>query len=162
MQTETITALELFEQGLTKTVIKSMAQQAIESVKETGNVLKVAEAISAMEAFIKEVKADESFKEYAREEISKYPKGYTSNSGAKLECIEAGTKYDYSQCGDTVHAMYSQQLMSVQNSLKDREKFLQAVPLEGMLITDELTGETCKIYPPSKSSTSSYKITLAR
>lgn len=158
----TITALEIFETGLTKTAIKSMAKNAIEAVKEQGNILQVAEGISAMETFIKEVKADESFKDYAREEISKYPKGYVSNSGAKLELAETGTKYDFSQCGDTLHAMYSQKLLSVQNSLKEREAFLKTVPIEGMLITDEMTGETCKVYPPSKTSISSYKVTIAK
>lgn len=158
----TITALEVFETGLTKSAIKSMAQSAIDAVKEEGNPLKIAEAISAMELFIKEVKADEDFKDYTREEISKYPKGYVSPSGAKLECIESGVKYDYSQCGDTIHAMYSQQLMSVQNTLKEREAFLKSVPIEGLIITDEMTGEVVRIFPPSKSSISTYKVSLLK
>src|SRR6185312_11008146 len=153
----TITALEVFKQGLTKSAIKSMAQNAIESVKETGNILQVAEALSAMETFIKEVKADESFKEYTREEIGKYPRGFVSPSGAKLEWAETGTKYCFDKCNDPVHERLQEELEEISESLKKREAFLKTVPIEGMDFRhgDELV----TIYPPSKSSTSSYKVT---
>lgn len=163
----TITALEVFEQGLTKSAIKSMAQNAIESIKETGNILQVVEAISAMETFIKEVKADESFKEYAREEISKHPKGYTSPSGAKLECAETGSKqYDFSQCNDLEYVFLTKRLEAVSKDVKERENFLKAIPKNGLPQerVDEESGEIIKwtIYPPSKTSISSYKVTLSK
>ena len=45
--------------------------------------------------------------------------------------------------------------------LKDRETFLKTIPESGIdHLTDE--GELIKIYKPSKTSTSSYKVTLAR
>lgn len=162
MQTETISALEIFEQGLTKSAIKEMASNAVNSVLEEGDPLKVAEALTAMEVFIKEVKDSKEFKDYVREEITKYGKGYTSNSGAKIETIEAGTSYDYNVCGDTVWEWISSQINGLTASRKEREKFLQTVPTGGLVITDELTGETVKIYPPSKTSTSTYKITLEK
>jgi hypothetical protein len=160
MQTEQITGLELFEKGLTKTDIHCMAQNAIDAVLEQGNALKVGEALSAMEAFIKEIKGDDRFKDYVREECAKYPKGYISPSGAKVELAETGTKYDFSKCDDPIYEMYSQKLLSVQNSLKEREAFLKTVPLEGLEIRFE--DELIRVFPPSKSSISSYKITLSK
>lgn len=157
----TITALEVFEQGLTKTSIHCMAQNAIEAVKEQGNILQVAEGISAMETFIKEVKADEGFKEYAREEISKYPKGYVSNSGAKLELAETGTAYDFSRCNDPVYTQLQNEFQDLKEKMKQRETFLKTINIGGVdIITDG--GEVVTVFPPSKSSTSSYKITLSR
>src|SRR6185312_2065969 len=166
MQAQTESALEIFEQPLTKSIIKLMAQDALESIKDTGNVLKVAEALSAMELFIKEVKGSEEFKEHTREEISKYPKGYTSPSGAKLECAETGSKYDYSACNDLEYVFLTNRLELASKEVKERETFLKAIPQSGLPQEklDEETGELIKwtVYPPSKSSTSSYKITLAK
>ena len=50
---ETTIALELFDKGLTKSHIKEMAANIVESILEKGGVLKVAETLSAMELFIK-------------------------------------------------------------------------------------------------------------
>lgn len=164
MQTinEQITALELFETGLRKTDIKIMAANAVESVLEKGNVLQVAEALSAMDGFVKEVKDDPRFKDYVREEASKTPKGFISNSGAKIECCEVGTAYDFSNCGDVELEMCDQAFKSAEAALKERKEFLKKVPAAGIDVIVPYTGEVIKIYPPSKTSTSSYKITLAK
>jgi hypothetical protein len=45
-------------------------------------------------------------------------------------------------------------------ALKERQDFLKVVPVAGVLFTDEITGETYKIYPPSKTSTTSVAVTL--
>lgn len=158
----TITALEVFETGLTKSAIKSMAQNAIESVKEQGNVLQVAEAAAAMETFIKELRADESFKEYAREEIGKYPRGYVSPSGAKLEWAETGVKYNFEHCNDIELQTLESDLYRLTSLIKKRQEFLKTIPISGMVVTDKETGDTYEIYPPAKSSTSSYKVSLAK
>lgn len=161
METNTTTALEIFEIGLKKSDIKSMANSAVESVMEKGNVLVVAEALSVMETFIKEVKADDRFKEYTREETSKYPKGYVSPSGAKIECAETGTKYDYSQCHDPELFSLTTEMEFLKIKIEERQKFLKTVPIQGMKFVDE-DGEVFMLYPPSKTSTSSYKVTLSR
>lgn len=161
LQTE-ISALSLFEQGLKKSEIKSMADEAVRSVLENGNILQVVEALSAMELFIKEIKGSSAFKDYAREEIEKYPKGYSSPSGAKIENIEAGVSYDYSNCGDVELELYESNLRNAQDSLKARQEFLKNVPISGIDVIAPYTGEVLHVTPPSKSSTSSYKVILAK
>lgn len=153
--------LEVFEKSLTKTKIKSMAQQAIERVREDGNPLQVAEAISAMEHFIKEVKADESFKDYVREEVINNQKCFVSKSGAKIELAETGTKFDFSQCNDMVYIDLNIELDFLKIKIEERQKFLKALPESGIQKVEE-DGEVVLLYPPSKSSVSSYKITLSR
>lgn len=155
-----ITALTIFEQGLCKSAIKSMAENAINSVLETGNILQVAEALSAMIEFVETVKKDDRFKNYVREEAGKTPKGFISNSGAKIELAETGTAYDFSKCDDPTLVNLEEKLKKITDEVKARKDFLKTVPLSGMevLIDDELV----KVYPPSKTSTSSYKITLAK
>ena len=152
------TGLELFEKGLTKIEIKSMAANAVDAVLEQGNALEVGEALSAMENFIKEVKADKRFTDYVRDEAAKYPKGFVSNSGAKIELIEAGTKYDYSQCGDPKYLDYLRDVEDAEAQLKEYQKFLKNIPVEGIEVRRD--DELIRIFPPAKSSTSTYKVTL--
>lgn len=162
MHTNQLTVLETFEVGLTKSEIKSLANQTVLNILEVGNPLLIAEAISAMEAFVKEVKDNPEFKSYVRDEVEKYTKGFTSPSGAKIELAEVGTKYDYSQCGDVEWEMMDAEMKSLKEKISEREKFLKNLPGAGIEQLNKETGEVTTIYPPSKSSTSSYKITLAK
>lgn len=163
MQTQTeLSVLEPFEKGLTKLDIRNLADELVERVLEEGTPLKVAEGLSAIESFIKEVKEDKRFKDYVREETSKYPKGFVSNSGAKIKCFEAGVKYDFTQCGDIAWEKMDAEMKGLKDRITEREEFLKTVPIEGMALVNESDGEVYRIYPPSKTSSSSYKITLAK
>lgn len=158
MQTES--AIEIFEQGLTKKDIAQMVNNSIDHILETGEVLKVAEAVSCMEHFIKGIKDDPRFKDYVREETAKYPKGFVSNSGAKIECCETGTKYDYSGCGDIEWEMMDAEMKGLKDRIAEREKFLKNLPLEGIDV--RFQDQLIHVFPPAKSSTSSFKVTLAK
>lgn len=79
---------------------------------------------------------------------------------AKWQIKEVGVKYDYSQCNDPLHVELSQQIERLTASLKEREKFLQTLPVKGMSFVDEETSEVSTIYPPSKTSTTSVSVTL--
>lgn len=154
-----ITTLQLFE-GLTKSKIKTMAKNSVENIRENGKVLQVAEALSAMELFIKEVKAIDEFKSYVREEIEKH-NVFKSESGAKIESIEVGVTYDYSNCNDDELDLIQMNFETISEALKGRKEFLKKVPVAGIDIFSKSSGEIIKIYPPSKSSTSTYKVTLS-
>lgn len=138
-----------------------MADMSLQEIFENGRVIEAAEALTVMENFIKELRTNKQFTDYVRDEISKNGKEIETNS-AKLELIESGVKYDYSQCGDVIYERLSQQLESIQADLKDREKFLKSLPAAGLPVISEESGELYTIYPPSKSSTSTYKITLKK
>jgi hypothetical protein len=147
--------------GLSKVKIKEVALIAVQSVLEVGNPLEIAESLSSMELFIKEVKADERFKNYVREELEKN-KVFVTASGAKIELAETGTKYDFSKCNDqNLIDLYATK-EGIELNIKSRETFLKTVPLSGLEIVDTESGEVSTIYPPSKSSTSSYKVTLGK
>lgn len=148
--------------GITKAEISFKAKSFIDSILEKGGELEVAEALSAAEAFIKEVKSDARLKDAIRVEIEKFGKSHTTANGSKLELAEAGVSYDYSQCNDPEYARLESESAEIGLMLKERQKMLQAVPLSGMDILNEETGEVYKIYPPSRTSTSSYKVTLKK
>jgi hypothetical protein len=114
-----------------------------------------------MENFIKELRSNKQFSDYVRDEIAKNGKQIETQS-AKLELAETGVKYNFDNCGDVIYEQLEQQLQSVEADLKDRKEFLKTVPLSGLSIINEQTGEVSTIYPPSKQSTSTYKITLKK
>lgn len=148
--------------GMTKAQISASSKSLVDTVLETGNVIEVAEAISGMEQFLKEVKGDERFVSYLREEVAKFGKVATRPSGTKIELAETGTKYDYSKTDDFILPDLQKQADELAEKIKARQDFLKAIPVEGMELLNESSGEMVRVYPPSKTSTSSYKVTLAK
>ena len=146
--------------GLTKNQIKIIAQNSINELMDSGRILEAAEALSIMEKFIEEVRSSKAFTDYIREEVSKNGKEITNSSGAKIELAEVGTKYDFSQCGDPLLPQLMAKFETAKAMLDERKSYLKSIPSAGIdvLIEDEVV----KLYPPSKSSSSTYKITLAK
>ena len=103
--------------------------------------------------------ADNTYRDILLEEATKYGKAFDYQN-AKFSIREVGTKYDYSQCGDLMLAELQERSERAAKALKERQDFLKVVPTSGVLFTDEITGETYKIYPPSKTSTTSVAVTL--
>ena len=147
--------------GISKSQLKIMADMSLKEIFDNGRAIEAAEALSVMENFIKELRSNKQFSDYVRDEIAKNGKQIETQS-AKLELAETGVKYNFDNCSDALYQQLEQQLQSVEADLKDRKEFLKTVPASGLSIINEQTGEVSTIYPPSKSSTSTYKITLKK
>jgi hypothetical protein len=147
--------------GISKSQLKIMADMSLKEIFDNGRAIEAAEALSVMENFIKELRANKQFSDYVRDEIAKNGKQIETQS-AKLELAETGVKYNFDNCADALYQQLEQQLQSIEADLKDRKEFLKTVPLSGLSIINEQTGEVSTIYPPSKQSTSTYKITLKK
>jgi len=146
---------------LTKSQIKIIAESTIASILETGNVIEVADAFAKCELFIKEIKSSSQYIDYLRDEVAKHGKVFTTSSGTKIELAEVGTKYDYQTCGDSQLEGLMNQLLIIENAIKERQSFLKTLPISGMDVIME-GGEVCKLFPPIKTSTSSVKTTIAK
>ena len=94
--------LPVITNDITKSQIKIIAQDCIEQITANGNVLNAIDTLTKVEHLIAEIKKNTDFVDCARNEISKYGKEYTTGSGTKIELMEAGTKYDFSQCDDEI------------------------------------------------------------
>lgn len=147
---------------LTKTAQTELAEQvALQIIEQPAQgYIKAKQMIETLEQAIKNplvVKA-------VRDEAELYAKeGGLRLYGHKIEPIEAGTKYNYSECNDPVYKRLLEKKAIIEAEVKAREKFLQAVPYKGMSINDEETGEAdITIFPPVKTSTSTVKITFAK
>lgn len=143
--------------GLRKKQIAELAKQSVNSVLEDGNVFQVAEAIAAMEEFVKSVRKDERFVDFVRDELIKNNGKLETGSGAKIELCEAGVSYDYSH--DATWRMIDEEIKQLQEQKKIREEELRKLA-PGRMAVDPETGEVLE--GPLKTSKSTYRITLAR
>jgi hypothetical protein len=96
--------------------------------------------------------------ENALNEISNFEKNPIIK-GSEFSIVEAGVKYDYSDCNDLEYNSLSIQLEALKSTLKDRETFLKSIK-QPMQMIDENSGEVFTIYPPKKSSTTTLKVTF--
>ena len=146
-------------QKLSKQDIKQLANNVVDNVCITGDIVALAENLSKMEFLIKEIKDNDNYRDYIYNEISKHGKSHTTESGTKIELAEVGVKYDYAQTGDMTLIDLELQKAIIENKIKERQTFLKAIskPIE-VLFADEVV----TLYPPAKTSTSSVKITISK
>lgn len=116
--------------------------------------------VKAMEDIVKSVTENKYYRDHVLDAAQKYGQKRFDYQAASFEIKEVGSKYDYTNCGDPIHQQLEQAAKSATAAQKQREKFLQTLPLEGMDILVPDTGEMVRIYPPSKSSTTSVAVTL--
>ena len=149
--------LPSIQEGLSKKQLFKLADQSVEHVLEEGNVFQVAEALAAMEEFVKTVRKDERYVQFLRDELIKHHGRLVTNSGAKIELCEAGVSYDYSTNGEW--SGLEEQIKALQEQKKAVEDKLRRVA-PGRVAVDPETGEM--IEGAFKTSKSTYRITLAR
>lgn len=145
---------ELMQLPVSKAVIAYKANEAIEYLIETGEVVNAAEQLAAMDHFIKSFKDNERFIDAVRGAIEKKVELPT---GTKIEICEAGVSYDYSNCPDWVELKNQEAVWAEKR--KALEERLKTIPA-GKMLVDAETGET--LVGPSKSSKSTYKVTLKK
>jgi hypothetical protein len=149
--------LPSIKDGLSKRDIAGLADKSVNNVLEEGNVFQVAEALAAMEEFVKNVRKDERFVQFLRDELAKHHGRLVTTSGAKIEICEAGVSYDYSNNGEWREL--DEKIKSLTEQRKAVEEKLRILA-PGRMAVDPETGEV--IEGPMKSSKSTYRITLSR
>lgn len=144
-----------------KTDLNVISESFISEISEKGSSINALEVIAKMEYLIKQIRSSNEFVDLIREEVSKYGKMLTTPTGVKIELAEVGTKYDFSQCNDDILCELEYQLSVYESKVKERKEFLKTVSKEGIDVIAE-GGEVKRIFPPSKSSTSSFKTTISK
>ena len=110
----------------------------------------------AMEKVFEKIKP--TLIENALNEISQYEKNSVIK-GSEFSIVEAGVKYDYSNCNDIEYNTLNTQLEAIKSTLKDRETFLKSIK-EPLQMIDKNSGEVYTIYPPKKTSSTTLKVTF--
>lgn len=158
MQLQTAENMAAF--AVSKANREELAIQIVEAM-DAGelNPLDIHYQVKAMEDFIKVLTGNTRYKDYVLTEGMKHGKSFEFN-GSKMEIKETGVKYDYSNCGDQEWSAIEVEINVRKEKQKEREKFLKSLPIEGIEIVSNETGEVIKVYPPSKSYTTSIAVTL--
>ena len=152
--------LQISLYDLTKTERREFVTRLVEKLDVgEANPLQVHKQVKCMEDLIKQITANEDYRKHLLDEAGKYGKSFELH-GAKYQVKEAGTKYDYSQCNDPELWAMQHELDKLTEKVKNRQKFLQLAPSEGIEVLEDQTGEVYRIYPPSKISTTTVSITL--
>ena len=95
--------------------------------------------------------------ELARAEAEKHGKSFDFK-GAKIECVEVGTKYDFSECGHLDYDDLCEKINQLTEMKKNYETMIKTYKEPQDLVS--IDGEVMTVYPPKKTSTSSIKVTL--
>ena len=121
------------------------------------NPLELKLKVKAMESVLETIKP--ILDKAARDEAETFGSKSFERLGAKVELFEAATKYDYSMCNDDEYKDLLVEQEKLKLKIKKREEFLKSIDGK-MTLVIEGTGEVVTVFPPTKSSTSSLKITL--
>lgn len=144
--------------ALTKTEIENVANQIAAGV-EAGidDPIELVVKIEFLKKALEEAK--KKVLPSCLDELDLHDKGGTKIAGVKVEQVEAGVKYDFSNCeawkkSDSI-------VQEATNERKELEARLKTVKkLE--LIVDELTGEIVELVPPVRTSTTTIKLTFGK
>jgi hypothetical protein len=155
-QLSTVSILSLFETN--KEERASFVADVVDRLIE-GNAdpIKVHLQVKAMEDMVKSLNENKEYKSILLDAAEKNGKKFTAFN-AEFSIREVGVKYDYSKCGDLELTQLQAQLDVLTERIKGKQKFLQTVPQEGIQILHE--DELIKVYPPSKTSTTSVAVAL--
>ena len=153
--------LPIITKEYNKSELTRIADNCVNELLDNGRILETHEFITKMEFFIKRLKDNPEYYNYLSYEVAKYGSAHTTSTGTKLELAEVGVKYDYVFCEDDTYNELIVKQMALDEQIKERQKFLKTIPVEGLEIVTQ-DGEMKRIYPPSKSSTSSVKTTISK
>jgi hypothetical protein len=150
-------SLPSIKDGLTKRQVAELAEQSVQNVLEEANIFQVAEALAAMDEFVKTIRKDERYVQFLRDELMHHHGKLVTNSGAKIELCEAGVSYDYSN--NVEWRILDEQIQILTDQRRKVEEKLRKIA-QGKVVVDTETGEVLE--GPMKTSKSTYKITLAK
>lgn len=146
--------------GTTKADRELFVQAVLDAVEHGAvDLLKLHTNIKNAEHVIKLISDCPSYKTALLADVTRAGKGYVAYN-TRFETKETGVKYDYTVCNDPQMNELMTQFADIEKKMKAREAYLKGVPAEGIVVVDENTGETLRVYPPNKMSTTSVAVTL--
>jgi len=123
--------------------------------------VKPIEAAITLKTFAKAIEqAEKLITPSVIDEITKYGKK-AEMLGCELSLMEGGTKYCYDNCQDNVLDTLNEDKKALDAQIKEREAFLKGLPTDGIDIVTE-DGEVIKLFPPSKTSTSTFRFSFSK
>ena len=154
----TTNILSLF--NTTKAQRSTFVEDVIAKIEsEEVEPLKIHTYLKSVEDISKQLTDNKTYREYLLNAAEKHGKKFQYQN-AEFTIKEVGTKYNYDNCNDLVLIDLMHQMEVLKEKIDSRQNLLKHLPLGGMVYTNEETGDTYGIYPPSKSSTTAVAVSL--
>lgn len=101
---------------------------------------------------------EKGLKDFAITELETYDRNETDVLGTTVKAVEAGVKYDFS----ATQAWAKQKVLvdTESKKLKEIEAFVKTLKSKTTVV-DEETGEAVEYFPPTKTSSTSIRVTLS-
>ena len=115
--------------------------------------------MKCLEEVVKQLTSMPAYKAIVLDDAEKHGKSFQYHN-AKVDIREVGVKYDYSGCGNGALAELYEQQERLSAVIKEHETYHKALPISGVKVVFEATGEVETHYPPAKTSTTSVAVTL--
>lgn len=155
MTADQLNLIQLGDVTPSKATVSNLANQIAYSVKEgLVNPVETAIHLNAIKSMCEE--ALKLIVEPVTAELSQFPQSKTEKWGCKIEQAEVGTKYDYSQNVTWVELKQKEDALAEER--KALETLLKAIPAGKSIFNDE----GIEMIGPAKTSTTSFKTTLAK
>ncbi|TXK52346.1 hypothetical protein FVR03_01130 [Pontibacter qinzhouensis] len=143
---------------LSKKEATQLAKELVTDIVEGGKE-------DPLKVYIETKKINEYFAEVnkglakpAQDEAAKHGTKGAEMWGAKAQIVSTPSRYDYSNCNDEELATLDANLKEAKVALEARQKFLQGIPVTGLVLVDEESGDATKLYPPVKIQGETIKV----
>lgn len=159
MNREALSLLSIFD--TTKEQRRTFVAQVVDNVYEKHtSALEVHYQVKCLEDIIKNITEDKRYKGAVLDDALDHSGKPFDFKHSEVAVREVGTKYDYDNCGDPKYRELKRLFDKAKKDIDERQEYLKTIPVEGVTIVDEDTGEICKVHKPIKTSTTSVIIRL--
>ena len=101
---------------------------------------------------------EKGLKDFAIKELETYDRNETDVLGTTVKAVEGGVRWDFSE--SSAWASQKARVDAETKRLKDIEAFAKTLKSKTTVV-DEETGEAVEYFPPSKTSSTSIRVTLS-
>lgn len=139
------------KQGLSEMVSSYLKELAFNGGEPLNDLALIRKYIFLLEEL------EKGIKDYVIKELEKEDNSEALILGTSMKIVESGVKYDYSASKPWLEQ--KAKIDEETKKLKDIEGIAKSLKSK-MTVVDEITGETYEYFPPSKSSSTSIRVSI--
>jgi hypothetical protein len=143
--------VEADKQGLSEMVSSYLKELAFNGGEPLNDLALIRKYIFLLEEL------EKGIKDYVIKELEKEDNSEALILGTSMKIVESGVKYDYSASKPWLEQ--KAKIDEETKKLKDIEGIAKSLKSK-MTVVDEVTGETYEYFPPSKSSSTSIRVSI--
>ena len=105
---------------------------------------------------------DDRVKDAVLAEIDKNGGKESTAFGVRFTQKETGISHDFSVCGDPEYDRMTEEMERLKAKMREREKYLLGIPVEGIPMVNQETGECYRLIRPLRRASLGYSVTFKK